>query len=108
MRCRRSGTGAIERAALHTHTHTHTVGHTETGPARPTTEDDDVRGQIVVASRVRSFVRSIERSRASIATATVAVRRSTARGDVEEDARGVDVVAVVPIEPPRVRTTRRA
>ncbi len=87
-----------------THTvQSHMFGHTETG-RRDRRPDDDA--SVVRSSPRRAFVRSIDRSRASIATATFSVLRSRARGDVEEEERGVDVVAVVPIERPRDRTTR--
>ncbi len=99
-------TYTTHRYPHHTHsanTHVRTYGDRPSAPTRPTTDDDAF---VVRSPPRRAFVRSIDRSDASIAIATGSVRRARARGDVEEEERGVVVVAVVPIERPRDRPTR--
>ena len=99
-------TYTTHRYPHHTHsanTRVRTYGDRPSAPTRPTTDDDAF---VVRSPPRRAFVRSIDRSDASIAIATGSVRRARARGDVEEEERGVVVVAVVPIERPRDRPTR--
>lgn len=91
----------------HTHTHVRTYGNRPSAPTRPTTEDDAVAVRLRRRRAfVRSSVRSIDRARRSRSRRALCAALARACA-VEEEARGVVVVAVVPIERTRDGRTDR-